>query len=83
MEQINKIFSYYDKLIMGIPPGYSGLLSLVILALLAWALYKFIKGNFIWIILIIVFIPATWPALKGLGRIIFIIFTFLITRIKF
>jgi len=79
---INKIFSYYDKLILGIPAGYSGLLSLAILALLIWALYRFIKGKFIWIILIIVFIPATWPALKSLGRVLLIIAEFLIARVK-
>ncbi|OIN89762.1 hypothetical protein CO019_01245 [Candidatus Berkelbacteria bacterium CG_4_9_14_0_2_um_filter_42_30] len=82
MEQIINIFAYYDKLIMGVSPVYSGLISLGILLLFAWSLYRFIKGNSIWIILIIVCIPATWPTLKSLARIISIIFAFLITRIK-
>jgi len=82
MEYITNIFVYYDELIMGISPIYSGLISLGILLFLAWSLYRFIKGNFIWIILIIIFIPAAWPALKSLVRVVLIIFTFLITRIK-
>jgi len=80
---ISSIFAYYDKLIMGISPGYSGLISLAVLAILAWSLYRFIKGNFVWIVLIIICIPATWPALKSLVRVILIISAFLIARIKF
>lgn len=83
MEQISKIFSYYDKLIMSISPGYSGILSLAILSLFIWALYRFIKGNFIWFVIIIVFIPATWPALKSIGRALMIIGEFLLVRIFF
>ena len=82
MEQINLIFTAYDKLIMGFSPGYSGLISLAILLLLVFAIFRFIKGNFIWIALIIIFIPATWPALKSIARILFILLTFLISRIK-
>jgi len=79
---INSIFSYYDKLITTIPAGYAALLSLAILALLVWALYRFVKGNFIWIILIVVFIPATWPALKSIGRALAYIAGFFLARIK-
>jgi hypothetical protein len=79
---LSKIFGYYDKLIMGISPGYSGLLSLGILLLLAWAIYRFIKGNAIWIVLVIIFIPATWPALKSIGRLLLYILQFLLVRIK-
>jgi len=67
---------------MGISPGYSGLIAILILLLLVWSLWRFIKGNFIWIILIIIFIPATWPALKSLGRMLLIIGEFLLIHIK-
>jgi len=79
---LNSIFAYYDKTIMGISPGYSGLISFVILLLLLWSLWRFIKGNFIWIVLIIIFIPATWPALKSVGRVLLLLGEFLLVHIK-
>jgi len=79
---LSKIFSSYDKFIMGISPGYSALISVIILVLLLWSIYRFIKGNFIWIILVVIFIPATWPALKSIGRILFYVTQFLLVKIK-
>ncbi|MCX6812755.1 MAG: hypothetical protein NTW79_04050 [Candidatus Berkelbacteria bacterium] len=79
---ISNIFNFYDKWILGISPGVSGLISLAILLLLAFSLWRFVKGNFIWIILVIIFIPATWPALKSIARILIFVSEFLILRVK-
>ncbi|PIU24518.1 hypothetical protein COT12_00655 [Candidatus Berkelbacteria bacterium CG08_land_8_20_14_0_20_39_8] len=78
---LDSIFSFYDKTIMGLSPGYSGLISLAILLVLLWSFWHFIRGNFIWIILILIFIPAAWPAVKSIGRILLILGTFLILHI--
>jgi hypothetical protein len=82
MEVINTIFSYYDKLLATMSPTYAVFISLFILIALAYSIYNFIKGNVIWIIAIIIFIPATVPALKTLLKIFVIIFEFLIIKIK-
>ncbi|HPL01393.1 MAG: hypothetical protein PHH45_01170 [Patescibacteria group bacterium] len=82
MEVINTIFSYYDKLLSTMSPTYAGFLSLFVLLALAYSIYNFIKGNIIWIVAIIIFIPATIPALKTLLKILLIIFEFLIIKIK-
>jgi len=63
-------------------PTYAGFLSLFVLLALAYSIYNFIKGNIIWIVAIIIFIPATIPALKTLLKILLIIFEFLIIKIK-
>jgi len=63
-------------------PTYAGFLSLFVLLALAYSIYNFIKGNIIWIIAIIIFIPTTIPALKTLLKILLIIFEFLIIKIK-
>ena len=79
---LSKIFAYYDKVIMGLSPGYSSLISLVILIILVWSLWRFIKGNFIWVVLVLFFVPAAWPALKSIGRVLEILGLFLIVHIK-
>ena len=63
-------------------PTYAGFLSLFVLLSLAYSIYNFIKGNIIWIVAIVIFIPATIPALKTLLKILLIIFEFLIIKIK-
>jgi hypothetical protein len=82
MELINTIFSYYDKLLATMSPTYAVFLSLFILIALAYSIYNYIKGNIVWIIAIIVFIPGVLPALKTLLKILLIIFEFLIIKIK-
>jgi len=67
---------------MGVSPGYSSLIAIGILVLLVLAVLRFIKGNFIWVILILLFIPAAWPALKSIGRVLEIIGLFLLVHIK-
>lgn len=79
---LSDIFSYYDKLLLGVTPGYSSLISLGILLVLGWAIWRFVRGNFIWVVGIVIFIPAAWPALKSIGRFLLIIATFLLIHLK-
>lgn len=64
------------------PPSYAGLLSLAILLILTYSIYNFIKGNIIWIVAIIIFIPAVLPAIKMIFKILLILFEFLVIKIK-
>ena len=83
MESINKIFSFYDQLIAPLPLHYQGLISLGILLFFAWIVYIFIKSkNWIFLLVIIVLLPETWPAARNICLIIWNILKGLASRLK-
>ena len=64
MEIFNKIFDWYSKVFNFIPEKLRIILAIVIVAILVISIFKFLRKNFIWIIVIILLLPFTWPALK-------------------
>jgi len=73
MESIDKIFSYYDQLISKLPTGYQALISLLLVIFLIWNIYQIIKGgHWIFLAILVVLLPGTWPAAKN---ILFLIWT--------
>jgi len=83
MEAIKQIFGFYDKTISGMPPHYQAFLSLAILIFFVWIVYIFIKSkNWIFLAVIIILLPETWPAARNIGLIIWNIFKGLFLRLK-
>lgn len=83
MDTINQIFGFYDKAILGLPLHYQALLSLAVLIFFISVLYIFIKSkNWIFLAVIIVLLPETWPAARNIGIIVWNIFKGLILRLK-
>jgi hypothetical protein len=83
MEILNKIFSTYDSAIGPLPVSYQAIISFSILLFLLWIVYIFIKSkNWIFLAVIIVTLPETWPAAKNIGKIIWALFIGITHRIK-
>lgn len=83
MDTVNQIFGFYDKTIFNMPIHYQALLSLAILIFFIWMVYIFLKSkNWIFLAIIIVLLPETWPAARNIGMIAWNIFKGLFLRLK-
>jgi len=81
MNIFNAIFGYYDKLISPLPIGYQAAISLLLLVVLIWNIYSFIKsGNWIFLAVLILMLPGTWPAAKKIVYFIWLIIKGLLIR---
>jgi len=82
MEIVDKIFSYYDTLIVDLPIGYQALISAALVIFLFFNIYVFIrKGHWIFLAILLAALPGTWPALKNIGYILWKVTVNLIFRI--
>jgi len=83
MNFLDKIFTYYDKLLAPLDPKFQLGISLLIFCFLLIKVYFFIKhGHWLFLAAIIIFLPGTWPATKKVFLMIYLIVKFLVTRIQ-
>ena len=83
MEVIDKIFTYYDSLIVDLPIGYQAIISAGLVLFLFWNVYIFIrKGHWIFLAILLIALPGTWPALRNLGYILWKVVINLVFRIQ-
>lgn len=81
MDQLDKIFGYYDQATAQFNPNTQALVAILLLILLVFQIYHVIKsGHWIFIAALILFLPGTWPAAKYVGNLIWLVIKFLITR---
>jgi len=67
---MNKIIDIYNQGLALIPPQYRTILAVIVLIILVFSLIKFLRKNFIWIILFLLLLPAAYPAIKQIGAIL-------------
>lgn len=83
MEFLKQIFGTYDRILAGLPLHYQALLSLSILIFFVWMVYIFFKNkSWIFLAVIIILLPETWPAARNIGLIVWKIFEGLFVRLK-
>lgn len=83
MDVVNQIFGFYDKFISGMPVQYQAFLSLAVLIFFVSLVYIFFRSkNWIFLAVIILLLPETWPAARNIGIIVLNIFKGLILRLK-
>lgn len=56
---MDSIFNVYDRFLAIFPPHFQGIISLFVFVLVIFAIYKIIKKDFIWIIALILLLPAS------------------------
>lgn len=78
---LDKVFTYYDKLIAPLSAGSQALVSFALLLFLAWQVWMIFKsGHWIFITLLIICLPGTWPAARNIGNLLLIVIKFLFVR---
>lgn len=62
------LFRAYDVFITNFPEQYQTIISLGLLAIIVIGLYHMIKKSLLWLVLLIVFVPASIPILTKIGQ---------------
>jgi hypothetical protein len=75
-----EIYSIYAQFLSFFPERLHWLVSLVLAGLLVYAVFQTIKRNFIWIILLVVLLPASLPILANIWKGVVDIIKYLLTR---
>ncbi|MBI4054247.1 MAG: hypothetical protein HY397_02875 [Candidatus Doudnabacteria bacterium] len=77
---LRQIYAIYYQFLSYFPPRYHFIVSLALALLLVYAIYKVIKRNFIFIILLVLLLPQSVPILKTVWEGALKILEFLINR---
>jgi len=83
MNILVQIFSFYDKLLSGLPVSTQFFVAIILLILLCWSFYSiFSHGHWIFIVIFIILFPSAWPAVKAIANILWQMVKFLLVRIQ-
>jgi len=65
---LDKIINFYEEFLTVFPSHLHFWISIAIFVVMVFWVFKLIKKNLIWIILLVFFIPASIPLLKQIGQ---------------
>jgi hypothetical protein len=83
MNILDTIFTFYDKAISSLSPTQQAIISLALLIFLLWQIYHIIRrGHWLFIALLLFFLPSTWPAARFCGHLILTVMKLLLLRIQ-
>lgn len=77
---MDQIFSIYSQFLNYFPQNLHGLVSLALAVLMVIGIVKVIRKDFIYIILLVVLLPASVPILKNIWESMVNIIKFLLTK---
>jgi uncharacterized membrane protein YhhN len=77
---MEQILSIYAQFLSFFPSNIHGLVSFFLAVILVIAIFKVIKKNFIYIILLIILLPASIPILKSVWEGVVNLIDFLLTK---
>ena len=83
MDILSSVFGFYDKIVGALPLSYQGIISFSLLLFFVFIVYIFFKSkNWIFLAVIVLLLPSTWPAAKKIGVIVWTLFKGLFERLK-
>jgi hypothetical protein len=77
---MDQILSIYNQFLNYFPSNLHGLVSLALAVLIAIGVFKVIKKDFVYIILLVILLPASIPILKNIWESVSGIIKFLLTK---
>ena len=80
MNFMDQIYSIYNQFLGYFPENLHGIVSLALAALIAIGVFKVIKREFVYIIVLIVLLPASVPILKNIWQSLSNIIQFLLVK---
>lgn len=80
MKISNGVYSIYEQFLSYFPDRIHGIISVVLAILLVVGIYKVIRRQFVYIILLIVLLPASVPILKNVWQQVLEVLKFLLSR---
>lgn len=61
------LYRGYDTFISNFPAQYQGIISLGLLAVIIITVFQLVRRNLLWLVLLVVLVPATLPILSNIG----------------
>lgn len=77
---MDTVYSLYNQFLGNFPAKFHGMISLILAILLAIGIYKVLRRQFVYIILLIVILPASAPILKSVWEQVLELLKFLLSR---
>lgn len=77
---MDQIFSIYNLFLNFFPQNIHGIVSLALAALIIVGIVKVIKKDFIYIVLLVILLPASVPILKNIWESMVNVIKFLLTK---
>lgn len=80
MFTLDSIYSIYEQFLSYFPKEVHGLVSLALAGLVIFGIYKVLRKQLIYLILLIILLPASVPILKNIWQGILDLIKFLLSR---
>ncbi len=80
MFSFDSVYSIYNQFLSYFPPKVHGLVSLALAILIIIGIYKVLRKQLIYLILLIVLLPASVPILKNIWQQLLELLKFLLNR---
>lgn len=77
---MDELYKIYNQFLSNFPPSIHPLVSIVLAILLIYGIIKVIQKDFVYIILLVVLLPASLPILKNIWQSLANIITFLLAK---
>ena len=77
---MEQIISIYNQFLSFFPQSIQGIVSFALAILIVYAIYKVLKRNFIYLILLVILLPASVPILKSIWNGAVNLVKFLLTK---
>jgi hypothetical protein len=77
---MDAIYSIYNQFLGYFPANLHPLVSLILAGLIVYGILKVLQKEFVWIILLIVLLPASVPILKNIWDSVVHIINFLLSK---
>jgi len=74
------IFNLYETFLSIFPANYHGIISVILAILLVYSIFKVLQKEFIWLIVLIILLPASIPILINIWEAIVEMLKFLINK---
>lgn len=74
------IYDIYDQFLSYFPPEVHWLVSLVLAALIVFGIYKVLRRQLVYLILLVILLPASVPILRNIWSQLLELLRFLVTR---
>jgi len=78
MFKLDPLYSIYNRFLSYFPENIHWLISLFLAGLLIYGIYKVIRKQFIFLILLVILLPASVPILKNIWQALLELLKFLI-----
>ncbi len=80
MITLNSVLSIYDQFLSNFPESVHGIISLVLAGFLVLGIYKVLRKQLVYLILLVVLLPASVPILKNIWEQILTLVKFLLSQ---